>query len=91
MEVFNLLIFRIGTSTRDDLIKKVKRENIPGPGNYMLKLNNSTPSFRFGTEKRDKSAAHGVPGPGQYRIPCSIVDVPQYSMTGNFNQSYRYI
>lgn len=81
----------MGTSTRDDALKRVKRDNIPGPGNYSAKESNYTPSFRFGNDKRLKPAENGTPGPGQYRIPCSMVDIPKYTMTGTYNGSYRYI
>lgn len=83
--------WRMGTSTRDDMIKRVQRENIPGPGNYLLKVTKSTPSFSFGTEKRNKIQTNSSPGPGQYHIPCSIVDVPKYLMTQTFDSRFRYI
>ena len=33
----------------------------------------------FGKEKRSKEIIEETPGPGQYHIPCSIVDVNNYT------------
>ncbi len=72
-------------------MKRIKRENVPGPGQYTISGTSKT-SIRFGTEKRDKKAREVTPGPGQYHIPCSIVDVPRYLMAGGgFNTQFRYI
>ena len=82
----------MGTSLRDDTLKKITKENVPGPGNYNSINEKTQPSFKFGTEKRDKKHENYVPGPGQYHIPCSLVDVPRYLSTGGgFNNSMRYI
>ena len=33
-----------------------------------------------------------VPGPGQYHIPCAIVDVNNYTREqGNFNKKFKFI
>ena len=81
----------MGTSLRDDNIKKAIRENLPGPGNYSIKSDRLTPSFRFGSEKRGATTRNDTPGPGQYRIPSSMVDVPQFFRTGGFDPTYKYI
>ena len=91
IEIFSLFHFRIGTSSRDDNIKKAIRENLPGPGNYSLKTERSTPSFRFGTGKRVEERKNDTPGPGQYRIPNTMCDVASYSRTGGFEASYKFI
>jgi hypothetical protein len=83
--------WRMGTSTRDDMLKRIKRENIPGPGNYVLKVNKSTPLYSFGTERRDKVQTNSTPGPGHYHIPCSMVDVPRYLMNQTFDSRFKYI
>jgi len=83
---------RIGTSTRDNFLKRSMKENVPGPGNYNYHTERTMPSYRFGTEARDKKMTNTTPGPGQYHIPVSIVDVPRYLTTGGgFNASFRYI
>lgn len=85
--------WRIGTSSREDIIKRIKRDGLPGPGNY------NVPSralegkrYMFGKEKRIDLKNSFTPGPGQYHIPCSIVDVPKYqTFTSGFQQEYRFI
>lgn len=86
--------WKIGTGTRDDEINKVKKAGVPGPGMYEFedRTRVKSPHYRFGTEKRGKSATSGTPGPGQYHIPCAIVDVNDYTREqGLFDPAYRYI
>ncbi len=85
------LNFRIGTSSRDDTLKKTVRENFPGPGNYTVKSDKGN-AFRFGSEKRDWRLNSESPGPGQYHIPCSIVDVAGYQRSNAaFDNKYKFI
>lgn len=51
----------------------------PGAGTYDLNQKNAGPSFGFGTSKRSDLATHGVPGPGQYKVPTKVVDTALYS------------
>lgn len=85
--------WRIGTSTREDIIKKVKRENFPGPGNYSIPYKGlEGKKYKFGSEKRGNSSKGFTPGPGQYHIPCTVVDVPKYQTYGTgFQTEYRFI
>ena len=86
--------WKIGTSTRDDDLKRVKRDNYPGPGNYEYEARNrkSAPKYKFGTANKLQTKRTETPGPGQYHIPCSIVDVNDYTRnTGGFDSHYRYI
>ena len=88
------LKFRIGTSTRDDALKKSMRENFPGPGNYNSNSDakGNAPSYKFGSQTRDKKYATATPGPGQYHIPYTMMDVPRYLTTGGgFSEQMRYI
>lgn len=89
-----LNLFRIGSSTRDDALKKIQRENFPGPGNYnhFTDAKGNAPSYKFGNERRDKRKSNATPGPGQYHIPYTISDVPRYLTTGGgFNGQIKYI
>ena len=86
--------WKIGTSTRDDDLKRVVREGVPGPGMYEYGANNkkAAPQYKFGTQKRGYVQKSDVPGPGQYHIPCSIVDVNGYTReSGKFDPSYKFI
>ena len=84
--------WKIGTATRDDNILKVMKEGIPGPGMYESKGGRIGPYYRFGNETRGGNVHGDTPGPGQYHIPCAIVDVNGYTRgAGAFDPSYKYI
>ena len=68
---------------------------VPGPGNYVnnaQKLKQSAPSFGFGTSKRPELGASKdkVPGPGSYKLPSKIQDVPAYALPNRTNDS-KYV
>lgn len=83
----------MGTSSREDVIKKIKREGLPGPGNYNIPSRAlEGKKYAFGKERRGDSGKGFTPGPGQYHIPCSIVDVPKYqTYTSGFQEEFRFI
>ena len=84
--------WKIGTSNRDDNFEKVVRENVPGPGQYDIKDKMKGPKFAFGKEKRNEYDKNDVPGPGYYHIPCSIVDVNEYTrQQGKFDPYFKYV
>ena len=86
--------WKIGTSQRDDELKRVKREGVPGPGmyNYDDKTKNAAPKYKFGSEKRGEVKKSDTPGPGQYRIPCSFDDINDYTREqGQFDPKFRYV
>ena len=86
--------WKIGSSQRDDDLKRVKREGVPGPGMYEYydKTKTRAPKYGFGTEKRGDDKKNDTPGPGQYHIPCAIVDVNDYTREqGQFDNNFRYI
>lgn len=85
--------WRIGTSSREDIIKKVKRENLPGPGNYQIPSRAlEGKKYMFGKQSRGENYKSFVPGPGQYHIPTQLVDVPKYqTYSSGFKEEFRYI
>ena len=86
--------WKIGTSQRDDELKRVKREGVPGPGNYEFddKTKINAPKYKFGSEKRGYVKKSDSPGPGQYRIPCSFDDINNYTREqGIFDPKFRYV
>lgn len=86
--------WKIGTSQRDDELKRIKREGYPGPGMYEYydKTKMNAPKYKFGSEKRGVMAKNDNPGPGQYHIPCSFDDVNDYTREqGKFDPNFRYI
>ena len=51
-----------------------------------------SPKYGFGKQKRLKGYEKDTPGPGQYHIPCSMVDVAEYTREkGNFEEKYKFI
>ena len=86
--------WKIGTSQRDDELRRVKRDGYPGPGMYEYydKTKIKAPNYRFGTEKRGADKKSETPGPGQYHIPCSFDDINDYTREqGQFDPNFRYI
>ena len=86
--------WKIGTGQRDDDLKRIIREGVPGPGMYEFfdKTKKNAPNYRFGREKKCVVKGNDVPGPGQYHIPCTIVDVNDYTREqGQFDNNFRYI
>ena len=86
--------WKMGTGKRDDDLRRQIREGFPGPGAY--KYNDlylqSYPKYKFGTEERVKDKNNGIPGPGSYHIPCSIVDVNSYTREqGVFDDKFKFI
>jgi hypothetical protein len=63
----------------------LKSMAVPGPGTYTTAPMQGSPdkrrneTFRIGTSKRDGLKDDGVPGPGSYKIPCSIAEMPAYT------------
>ena len=86
--------WKIGTSQRDDALQRQIKEGFPGPGNYHSNDKNLTskPKYGFGTQKRYKDKYNDNPGPGSYHIPCSIIEVNDYTRKqGNFDETYKNI
>jgi hypothetical protein len=82
----------MGTRLKSPLEKK---DLVPGPGTYVNsaeKLKTAAPSYGFGTSKRPELGATKmkVPGPGAYKIPARIADVPDFAMP-NRNADSKYV
>jgi len=43
----------------------------------------SVSSFKFSKEEKIKPIKSETPGPGHYKIPCSIADAPSYVNTNS--------
>jgi hypothetical protein len=61
--------------------------DVPGPGSYSLRASRDK-GFIFGTSERPKlfgstnPLGNGNPGPGSYKIPNLIGEVPKYLIAG---------
>ena len=76
------------------------KEVRPGVGTYNVFKSSQyvmkkEPKWRIGKASRDDMLTNdkrGNPGPGMYRIPCSMVDVNGYTREkGNFDKNFIYI
>lgn len=82
--------WKIGSSTREDSLNKIKKEAIPGPGNYSNISEEKGPKYSFGKEQRVKSATSETPGPGNYKVPTSIFNVPTFTQ-GAWDKNYKFV
>jgi len=68
---------KLGSSLVDE------KNTVPGAGTYELNMNTkkAAPKFGFGSSTRNPLKPNTtVPGPGAYRVPSTIGDVPAYAM-----------
>ena len=70
---------------------------VPGPGNYNPKKRpqSAAPEYGFGTATRVQAAGglttkDTTPGPGAYKVPSRIQDVPNYLLP-NRSQEFKYV
>lgn len=78
---------KIGTSKRGELAGS--SEN-PGPGNYGNIGGLGGPTFGFGTGSRHDQKKDNTPGPGHYKVPCHVQNLPTYAMPDR-NENFRYV
>ena len=75
------------------------KEKMPGVGQYNVSKSSQItmkkePEWKIGKAAKDFDfkAGKGNPGPGMYSIPCSMVDVNDYTREkGNFDNNFRYV
>lgn len=82
--------FGIGTSQRGGSNKYL--ESVPGPGNYNY-YNPSLdkgPKVKIGTETRVHNVKSDTPGPGAYKIPVKLMDVPRY-LIQNQEEQFKFV
>lgn len=83
--------YSMGAKLKSDLIKSAE---VPGPGTYVNageKFKQSAPSFGFGSSKRPDIGGNTkfqTPGPGNYKVPSKIADVPNYAYQRDDKSKY---
>lgn len=82
--------YSMGAKLKSDLIRSAE---VPGPGTYVNsaeKFKQSAPSFGFGSSKRPEmgNKKQNTPGPGSYKVPSKIADVPSYSYQKKDDSKY---
>lgn len=83
--------FSMGIKLKSDLVNK---EGVPGPGQYQgsaEKVKTAAPKYGFGSSKRPDLKTDGSPGPGAYRVPVKVADVPDYNMPGRPNAEFKFV
>ena len=66
---------------------------VPGPGTYNSSLSNkqAAPRYGFGSSQRANLAKKTLsPGPGGYKIPCTIGNLPSFAMPGG-KEEFRFV
>ena len=86
--------WKIGTGKRDEDLRRTIKNGFPGPGRYGFKSLQDffSPKYKFGRRKRFSENGFETPGPGSYHIPCSIVDITNYTREqGKFDDKFKFI
>lgn len=65
---------------------------MPGPGNYNYYNPglDTGPKVKIGTETRDINVKSDTPGPGAYKIPVKLMDVPRYLIQSQ-NDDFKFV
>lgn len=82
--------YRFGSSPKGTGNKQ--KELVPGPGSYKYynPALDKGPHVKIGSEIRGKDLKSDTPGPGAYRIPVKIIDVPRY-LIPNPEEKYKFV
>lgn len=88
----NLGACKIGTGTRDAGKNIPGGKEVPGPGAYAPRTSLGGPAFGIGSSMRDEvnPKSLGTPGPGHYKVPTYIANLPKYTMPDR-PESLRYL
>lgn len=71
-------------------VEEKDKRVVPGPGEYGVGGIIGGPKFGFGTESRSKDKKDNSPGPGHYKVPVKVADVPRYSLP-NHPEEHRFV
>lgn len=84
--------FRFGSCERKDFLLNQSVAENPPPGNYSPKLKNNN-GFKFSTDAKNKPIKNDLPGPGSYKIPTTIGEVPDRYIASSckLNLEFKYV
>lgn len=71
---------------------ELSKLNVPGPGTYDKNLadKSKAPQYGFGTGPQTDMKINTLsPGPGTYRLPSTISNLPSYAMAAK--EEYRFV
>ena len=84
--------YSIGKEIRGDELKKIEKENFPGPGQYGIKDSELSKPFSFPKSRKDTKRSNNVPGPGRYKSPCRFNDISNVTRErGTWDPTFRYV
>ena len=59
---------------------------------YAVNSKGKGPKYGFGTGKRGDFKRDGSPGPGFYKVPVKVADVPRYSMPSHpYREQFKFV
>ena len=83
--------YSIGKALRDDDIKRIIKENFPGPAHYKVK-DYKCQGITIPKSDLSKKKKKVTPGPGSYKIPCRFNDINNVTRErGYWNPTYKYV
>ena len=67
-------------------------KDVPGPGLYnpRARPTSAAPMYGFGSGTRTSIDKEKTPGPGAYRVPSRIQDVPNYLLPNRLEE-FKYV
>lgn len=84
--------WKFGSEMRGNSSRAGYKNENPGPADYNICKSFEAPSYRFDKSNRLGLKTSNIVGPGFYKIPCSIVDVNNYTRdSGKFDPNFRYV
>ena len=84
--------YSIGKELRDDNLKRIKKDDYPGPGAYNTKEMNTSPKYTFPKDTLGKGKNLDVPGPGFYKSPTAFDYINDMARNnGSFDPNFRYV
>ena len=84
--------FTINKEKRIEELKKIEKDNLPGPGSYTIKDVDLVKCFTISKNEKVVKRKFSVPGPGSYKIPSSFDYINNMTRDkGAFDPRFRYI
>lgn len=71
--------------------KQQQNMNTPGPASYEnVKTSKKGPKFPFGTANRTSNNIGDSPGPGSYKVPVKVANLPRYALPSQ-NEEFKFV
>lgn len=88
----NIPVYSIGLEKRDDDLRRIIKENFPGPASYKINDSKAFQNILFSHAKKHVEKVFAVPGPGQYKIPTAFDYINNITREqGIFDPTFKYV